>query len=106
MCVDLCADLCVCVRVCACVCASVKCKRSKSWQSRSNIFKAQYLYTRYVSNPRHHFFCRAESLAGNSPVDFFEKECSGARDEGIYESVRVRRLFQGLSTPDTCFGQN
>jgi len=32
-------------------------------------------------------------LTGNSPIVSCEKECSDARDEGIYEWIRLRRLF-------------
>ena len=58
-----------------------------------NIFKTQYLYTRHSWNTRHHFLCPAWSLTGNSPFVSCEKERSGARDEGIYQWVRVRILF-------------
>ena len=40
-----------------------------------------------------HCLSLRQSLTGNSPIVSCEKECSGAKDEGIYEWIRLRRLF-------------
>jgi len=94
-CVQICACVhvcvCACVRVCVCVCTCIQWKKIKSWESKK--FKTQYFDARYRQNPRHHFLCRAGSLTGDSPIVSCEKECSGTRDEGIYEPIRLRRLF-------------
>jgi len=103
---DLWADLCVCVCVRVCVCVCVKWIKSKSWCSRSNIFKTQYLYSRYRRNPRHHFLCRAGSLTGNSQIVSCKEESSGARDEGIYEWVRVRTRILCCQLQTPCFSEN
>jgi len=82
------------VRMCVCACVRAYNERKlnpgspDSKNSQHSIFILDTGETQDIVS-----FCRAGSLTRNSPNMFCEKKCAGARDEDIYELLRIRRLF-------------
>jgi len=105
--VDVVMHVCRFKRVCMCACVRAYNERKLNPGSPDpkNSKHKISSYAWHRRNPRHGFLCRAGSLTRNSPNVSCEKECSCARDEGIYEWVRVERLFV-LNSRHIIFSEN
>ena len=90
----LCGFMCGFVRVCMCACvfACLRAYNDRMGVQIQHFQNTVFLYS-IQAKPKTSFTFLGRVTDWNSPIVSCEKECSGARDGGIYECVPVRRFF-------------